>query len=263
MNIRAQCPRPRKSLGQNFLQDRNLARKIVEALRVTSEDRVWEIGPGPGILTAFLLQAAPASLTLLEKDAYWAARLRDETAGASLSSAPMVLTGDALKQNWRDCAAPFKVIGNLPYNIASPLMWKLLSEAGGLSRAVFMLQKEVGERVTAAASSGVYGALSVWIQLFCRPRLEFIVPPQVFRPRPKVYSAVLSFDPLPSELRPARPEALSSLLKLLFQQRRKQVGVILRARGLDPELPQRCGIDPACRPENISPAQYKELSEIF
>jgi 16S rRNA (adenine1518-N6/adenine1519-N6)-dimethyltransferase len=142
-------------------------------------------------------------------------------------------------------------------------MWDLFSLAGGLRRAVFMVQKEVALRVVASPASGRYGALSVWIQSFCRPRLEFLVPPQVFRPKPKVWSAVLSFEPLAPGSLPSHPEVLSYLLKIFFQQRRKQIGVIWRRRGYDPALLTRCGLTLSARPEELFPACYKELSDIF
>ncbi|MDR2050785.1 MAG: 16S rRNA (adenine(1518)-N(6)/adenine(1519)-N(6))-dimethyltransferase RsmA [Deltaproteobacteria bacterium] len=255
-------PEAKKSLGQNFLQDCNLARKIVERLQIEPEDQVWEIGPGPGMLTGFLIRAAPAALTLLEKDIYWSAIRRAEGEKQSALSLT-VITGDALRQDWAALKDPFKIIGNLPYNIASPLMWNLFSRARGLRRAVFMVQKEVALRVIAPPACGQYGSLSIWLQSFCRPRLEFMVPPQVFRPRPKVWSAVLSFEPLSQGSLPAHPEALSYLLKIFFQQRRKQIGVIFRRQGHDPALLTKCGIALSARPEELSPVCYKELSDIF
>jgi 16S rRNA (adenine1518-N6/adenine1519-N6)-dimethyltransferase len=210
-------------------------------------------------LTGFLLEAAPAALILVEKDRYWA---RTRQAGG-VSPAVTVIEGDALDQPWEDYAAPCKIIGNLPYNIASPLMWDIFSRATGLELAVFMIQKEVGLRLTAAPACKDYGALSVWVRSFCRPRLEFLAPPQAFNPRPRVWSAVLSFHPLPAAERPGRPECLSYLLKMFFQQRRKQLGVILRRRGHDPAVLERCGITPRDRPENLTPEQYKLLSDQF
>ena len=254
-------PRAKKSLGQNFLQDKNIARKIVDAVQIGSGDRVIEIGPGPGMLTSFILKAGPAELTLIEKDDYLARERADE---AALQPVPVtVLNTDALKIDWSAYSAPCKVCGNLPYNVASPLMWDIVSQAGGLVRAVFMIQKEVGERICAKPSTSAYGALSVWMQSFCVPRLEFIVPPQVFKPRPKVHSAVLSFTPLPPEERVQKPAVLSYILKMFFQQRRKQLGGILRSNGYEDAILEPHGINPMERPENLSVAQYKALAENF
>lgn len=254
-------PKAKKSLGQNFLQDKNIARKIVDALQISPEDKVLEIGPGPGMLTGFILEAAPASLTLVEKDNYWAGVRREESASGSVPVT--VITGDALKQNWASYNSPVKIIGNLPYNVASPLMWDIVSQAGGLQRAVFMVQKEVAQRVAALPSTSAYGALSVWMQCFCVPVMEFVVPPQVFHPRPKVWSAVISLVPRRPDEQPQRPDALSIILKMFFQKRRKQLGTIMRSAGYDPELLLKCDINPASRPENLAPETYKRLSEFF
>lgn len=260
-----QEPKAKKSLGQNFLQDKNIARKIVEALQIARQDEVIEIGPGPGMLTRFILEERPASLTLLEKDndmsRVWNEAFAD---GRSEQGVPArVLNMDALRFDWASLSNPVKIIGNLPYNVASPLMWDIVRLAPGLRRAVFMVQKEVGERLCAVPSTGAYGALSVWVQSFARPRFEFTVPPQVFRPRPKVHSAVISFEPLPLEERVKRPEVLSFLLKMFFQQRRKQMGGILKSHGYSPELLEEQGISPCDRPESLFVDQFKALSDKF
>lgn len=254
-------PKAKKSLGQNFLQDKNIARKIVKAIQIGPSDQIIEIGPGPGMLTGFILDAGPAELTLIEKDNYLAQNRSDE---AALQLVPVtVLNMDAMKVDWRSYTAPCKVCGNLPYNVASPLMWDIVSRATGLTRAVFMIQKEVGERLCAKPSTSAYGALSIWVQSFCNVELQFLVPPQVFKPCPKIYSAVVSFAPLPAAERPQKPEVLSYLLKMFFQQRRKQLGGILRAHGYDTSALEVHGINPMDRPENLSVAQYKALAQIF
>lgn len=249
------APRAKKSLGQNFLQDANIARKIVAALHAGPEDYVVEIGPGPGALTRILLERPPATLVLVEKDRHYAAE-RMADGGAA------VLTADALDMAWERFPAPWKCIGNLPYNVASPLMWELFSRAAGLSRAVFMIQKEVGLRIAAGPGASAYGALSVWIQSFATPKLEFIVPPHVFRPRPKVDSAVLSFVPLSAAARCGdfEPGALSATLKACFQQRRKQLGSIAKSLGKSAALLEELGIAPTLRPENLSVAEFHRLS---
>ena len=257
-----QPPPARKSLGQHFLRDEGVARRIVRLLHLDSEDLVVEVGPGPGMLTGLLRDAFPASLILVEKDPYWAEIRRAEAADRPFPPVS-VITVDALRHDWSSYASPCKIIGNLPYNIASPLMWDLFSMAGGLRLAVFMVQKEVGLRLTAAPGGKSYGALSAWVRNFCNPRLEFLVPPQVFIPKPKVWSAVLSFFPLPPEERPAKPESLAYLLRIFFQQRRKQLGVILRGHGHTVSALEECGINPADRPEALFPEQFKRLSDFF
>lgn len=280
--------RAKKSLGQNFLQDANIARKIVRTLDIGPQDSVLEIGPGPGALTSIILDAEPRRLVLVEKDTYWAGermRLDGPRRGVDSQEPLMfpgsgalampedglppdgrfsVLVADALSIPWKRFSTPWKFIGNLPYNVASPLMWEIFSRAGGLQKAVFMVQKEVGQRIVAKPSTSAYGALSVWIQSFVAPTMEFIVPPQVFRPRPKVDSAVLSFLPLQrkgAEDRPAFPPgALAATLHFCFQRRRKQLGGIVKAAGGPEGWSEELDIDPTLRPEALSVEIFHKLA---
>lgn len=253
--------RAKKSLGQNFLQDRNIARKIVDALAISGEDRVLEIGPGPGALTSIIAAQKPAHLLLVEKDGAFAEERRNALYEGTL---PEVLCADALTLVWEDFTSPWKCIGNLPYNIASPLMWELFSRSRHLVRAVFMIQKEVGQRITAQPGTSSYGALSVWLQTFTRPKMEFIVPPQVFIPRPKVDSAVLSFAPREDVPEDGEREALASLLHKTFQQRRKQLGTIFKgSRITERALPPGSGIDFTLRPERLTPEQFLVLAKVW
>jgi 16S rRNA (adenine1518-N6/adenine1519-N6)-dimethyltransferase len=157
---------------------------------------------------------------------------------------------------------PWKIIGNLPYNVASPLLWDIASQAGGLQRAVCMVQKEVALRIIASSDTKQYGALSVWLQSFLRPQLVLTLGPGAFTPPPKVDSAVVAFDPLPPAQRAPRPEALASLLKICFQNRRKQLGSIFRMHRQEYALPilRELAIDPQSRPEHLAPKLFQELS---
>lgn len=248
-------PRAKKSLGQNFLRDKNIARKIVEALEIAPEDSVLEIGPGPGALTGFILERKPGRLVLVEKDSHWAVERMRQGQG-TLSA----VLADALTMPWERFSGRWKFIGNLPYNVASPLMWDIFSRVPGLVRAVFMIQKEVGQRLTAGPDTSAYGALSVWVQSFVVPKAEFYVPPQVFHPRPKVDSAVLSFAPLGPGGGDFSPPALAAALKACFQMRRKQLGTIVRAAGKSSGVLEELGIDPRLRPENLSVATFHRLA---
>lgn len=251
---------PKRSLGQNFLTDANIARKIVDALDIRPGDNVLEIGPGRGALTRHILDRQPGRFRVLEKDDELADRLAAEHPEVE------IVRGDALRHPWEELAAAeqWKVVGNLPYNIASPLIWDLVSR-GSFARAVFMVQLEAGQRLAAKSGGRDYGALSVWVQSHARVELLFKVPPQVFFPRPKVNSAVLRFflqepRPLPDEA-----AALSTTLKLCFQQRRKQLGSILKSKGIPmyAELISRLGIDPAARPETLEPERFQALAKIL
>lgn len=260
-------PPAKRSLGQNYLRDPEVTRRIVAALKAEPGDSLIEIGPGPGALTGHLLAGAPERLVLVEKDHAWAFARR-ETLREFPGVSGGVILADALELAWERARGPWKIIGNLPYNVASPLMWEIFSRAG-FSRAVFMIQKEVGERIAASPGSRAYGALSVWLQSFARPQLECIVPPQAFYPRPKVYSAVLSFTPLSREGTgslpppPALKPVLANLIRRCFQQRRKQLGTILREARGEAGLWEKSGIDPVLRPENLSPGDFLRLALVF
>lgn len=265
--------RAKKSLGQNFLQDENIARKIVQALDIRADDRVMEIGPGPGALTEIILQSEVKSLCLVEKDSYWAGKhaqkfnvlLEKDVEYEDLfdfSGKIKVLEADALQIPWDRLEAKFKIIGNLPYNIASPLMWEIFSRTKFLEKAVFMVQREVAQRLVAEKSNKTYGALSVWVQSFFKPKLEFIVPPHVFHPQPKVHSAVVSFERL-SMVDDFDKVKLSRLLKLCFQARRKQLSTILRSFDGIEKLLKSLDIDPRQRPETLSPKEFQALAEIL
>ncbi len=243
--------RPKKSLGQNFLRDDNISRKIVELVR--SESKIVEIGPGKGALTRFLLESGLA-VTAIEKDRQLVFDLRRRFLELSLVCA------DALFFPWEKIQDR-AIIGNLPYNVASPIIWEVLSRSR-FSQAVFMVQKEVAKRICASPGGKEYGALSVWAQVFSVPEYAFTVSPNVFFPRPKVDSAVVRFRPVRTKV---NRSSLGRALHLLFQKRRKQLGGILRPfwdEDFDAWLLD-CGLKKTSRPENIAPQSFLLLSELF
>lgn len=245
--------RPKRSLGQNFLVDRNLAAKIVAALAVERPDTVIEIGPGRGALCPFVLAAAPRRYFCLELDRDLARPLKLEHPGIG------VVAIDALRFDWTRAAGSL-ILGNLPYNVASPLIWDIAA-SGRFSRAVFMIQREVAGRIAAPPGSKVYGALSAFVQAQATAEYLFTVGPSVFRPRPKVDSAVIRLTP-----RPERPDAaeglkLARLLAICFQQRRKQLQKILRPYwndGLEAALAS-LGLNKHSRPEEVGPEGFRLL----
>ena len=180
------APRAKKSLGQHFLKDAKTSARIVDLLRIGPEDRVLEIGPGPGAITGIIHERGPAEFRLIEKDSYWAAHHAELERPAP---AVQVLNADALAFPWESLEGPWKIISNLPYNVGSPLMWDIVSRTPDLTRAVFMVQKEVAERLYAKPGTKDYGALSVWIQSYVRVEWGFVVGPGAFNPPPKVDSA--------------------------------------------------------------------------
>lgn len=247
-------PLPKKSLGQHFLVNDDICRRIVNLLELNPDDQILEIGPGPGALTRFLQNAPHKKLLLIEKDVWWA---KERAKSAE------TLEMDALKFDWAELCGRWKLVGNLPYNIASPLIWEILSQCHSYTLAVFMVQKEVGERLCARPDSRLYGALSVWAQCHAHANLKFIVAPGAFRPPPKVDSAVVFFVPLATP--PEYPDKLRSLLNICFQQRRKQVGGIFRRSHQETLLAglNALGIDPHLRPENLSCNDYLNLARFW
>ena len=254
--------RPKRSLGQNFLVDPNMAAKIVATLGIAPGDTVIEIGPGRGALAGPILATRPGAYLALEKDRDLAATLTGRYPEAAVANL------DALRLDWRRLdrlSGDVRLIGNLPYNIASPLLWDLCAGAGRFVRGVFMVQHEVARRLAAGPGGREYGALSAWIGNFARVEYCFKVPPTVFRPRPKVDSAVVAMTPLPPEERPEDPAALNRLLKLLFSARRKQLRGILKQYWGE-ELAgyfASAGLSERDRPENASPHVLLGLSRLL
>lgn len=253
--------RAKKSLGQNFLQDQNVCRRIVDAIRIEPDDVIIEIGPGQGAITRFIHEARPAKYTVLEMDDELAARLDEDYPDIE------VIRTDALKFDWESLnnLPSCKVVGNLPYNVGSKLIWDIVSRVKSMTKAVFMVQHEVALRLTAEPDGKAYGGLTAWVNNFADTRYLFKVPPTVFKPRPKVDSAVVSFTPLPHERWPEDPEALSRLIKMLFQMRRKQLSTILKKEWNNTieKWFEENGVSPKARPENLTPSQFLGLSKLI
>ncbi len=259
--------RPKRSLGQNFLVDPNLQRAIVRALDVQATDEVLEIGPGTGALTRHLV-GLPRRLVLVELDQELASRLAEE-----LGDRPDVtmVQGDILKtdiaQLTGDVSA-LKVIGNIPYNRTSPIVFRLL-ERPRPAEIVVMVQKEVGERMVAAPGSRIYGALSVGVQTVARVERILRVRRTAFRPVPRVDSVVLRIRPYhPPRFSASREEAVRVLTRAAFQRRRKQFQRTLRddpayrlERWAVKEVEARSGLDLTLRPEAFAPDGFVLLAE--
>lgn len=252
-------PVPRRRFGQHFLSDPRILARIADAVGATRDDTVLEIGPGPGGLTAALLERA-GRVIAIEKDRDLAARLR-----AQLPTLDLV-EGDALDIDWHTLAGPGVIIaGNIPYNITSPLLDKALAPPRP-RRVVFLVQKEVADRVSAPPGSDAYGALSVGIQAVATGERLFTVPAGAFTPRPKVDSAVLRLTPRDAPLVP--DDLLSSFRRVvvgLFGFRRKQLARGLREfTGFDPARAQavleRAEVGAALRPEVLDPAAFYRLT---
>jgi 16S rRNA (adenine1518-N6/adenine1519-N6)-dimethyltransferase len=251
-------PRAKRRLGQHFLTDPRILRRIADALGATDADTVLEIGPGPGGLTE-ALAARAGRLIAIEKDADLVPALRARVPDAT------VVEADALEADWHALAGPeWLVAGNIPYNITSPLIDKALAPPRP-ARIVFLVQKEVADRVGAAPGGEAYGALSVGVQAVARAERLFIVPAGAFRPRPKVDSAVLRLTPLAEPIvANEEVEPFRRLVVGLFGFRRKQLGRGLRElTGWEAERVEAAlalaGIDASGRPETVSPAAFAAL----
>ena len=255
-------PRAKRRLGQHFLSDRRILERIADALGATAADTVLEIGPGPGGLTE-ALAARAGRLVAIEKDADLLPALAARVPGA------VVVGADALEADWHALAGPdFLVAGNIPYNITSPLIGKAL-EPPRPRRIVFLVQKEVADRVVALPGGEAYGALGVGVQAVARTERLFTVPAGAFTPRPKVDSAVLRLTPLAQPLvADAEVEPFRRLVVGLFGFRRKQMLRGLRElTGWDAARVEavlsRAGIELRVRPETVAPTQFVSLLRVL
>jgi 16S rRNA (adenine1518-N6/adenine1519-N6)-dimethyltransferase len=254
-------PPIRKSLGQHFLNDRRILQRIVDALELTGAETVIEIGPGRGSLTELLVPAA-GRLILFEYDRALSAKLRERYAG---SPAVTVIEADVLTVNLGEIAGgPYRLVGNVPYYITTPILFHAL-QAPRPDRAVYLVQREVAERIVAAPGSDDYGALSVNVQAVAHARLLFRVAPGSFLPPPKVESAAVAIDPRPDPLiTPEEETTFRRVVRDAFGMRRKQMRRVLRELlDIDAEhasaLLASSGIDPAVRPETLSPEDFARV----
>ncbi len=249
----------RRRFGQNFLTDGNTIARILTAIAPAAADHIVEIGPGQGALTAPLLDSG-CQLSVVEIDRDLAAQLRLRFAAAATFR---LIEGDALKLDYATLQpAPLRIVGNLPYNISTPLLFHILRSRALVRDMHFMLQKEVVDRMVATPGGRDYGRLSVAIALRCRCTRLLSVPPGAFVPAPKVDSAVVRLEPFQSdESAPAwQPAQLDRVLLAAFSARRKTLRNALKSV-IDADTLCRLDIDPTLRPEQIHPAQFAAIAE--
>ena len=234
--------RPRKRFGQHFLHEKGVLEKLLDAIQPAATDFIVEIGPGEGALTEYL--KGVQALHLIELDRDLAARLTEQFPQATIH------TGDALEFDFTQFPAGMRIVGNLPYNVSTPLLFHLARFAPQVRDMHFMLQLEVVDRMVAAPSTSAYGRLSVSLQAKFRMKKLFKVAKGAFRPPPKVESAVVRMEPLDWQL-----PIDENLLRRAFSARRKTL------RNALPDVDfEAAGIDPKLRPENLSPEDYARLS---
>mgnify|MGYP000918389265 CR=1 FL=1 len=244
---------PKKHLGQHFLTDKNIARKITELISDESLP-LLEIGPGTGVLTQFLAPRFQSNLHLVEIDSESVAFLKEKfpTLVANIHHC------DFLETNLLDiCPSPFRVVGNFPYNISSPILFKIIENRESIPMVVGMFQKEVAERIAAKPNNKQYGILSVWTQLFYKVNYCFTVPEHLFFPPPTVKSGVITLTRIHRDLNNLPPEFILQVIKTAFNQRRKTLRNSLKSINVkEIDLPEF-----SKRPEQLCVEDFIQLAE--
>ena len=249
---------PRKRFGQNFLTDQNVLSEIIRVIAPSAADTMVEIGPGQGAMTALLL-AQLSRLQVVELDRDLVTLLQKKFSSDKL----IIHSGDALQFDFgalQPAQGKLRIVGNLPYNISSPLLFHLAQYAQQVEDQHFMLQKEVVQRMVAPPGGKDYGRLSVMLQWRYQMEMLFIVPPSAFDPPPKVDSAIVRMRPIESPLA-CEQARLEQVVTQAFSQRRKVIRNSLGGLFTEQQL-ITAGIDPQARPETISLEQYMALTHL-
>ncbi|STY93822.1 16S rRNA (adenine(1518)-N(6)/adenine(1519)-N(6))-dimethyltransferase RsmA [Moraxella bovis] len=261
---------PRKRFGQNFLHDTGIIRQIVDSVRLSRTDNLLEIGPGLGALTEPLL-AEVDGMTVIELDRDLANGLKINI-GANSHPDFTIINDNAMHIDYHELAkqvgrGAFRVVGNLPYNISTPILFRLLEFSDVITDMHFMLQKEVVERITAEPNTKAYGRLSVIMQYHCTANYLLTVPNGAFNPPPKVTSAVFRLTPFKVKPLQAQDEKLfADVVRETFNHRRKTLRAIFKSVSMLPTLDDedfaKADIDPQARPETLSVADFVRLSDV-
>ena len=250
----------RKRFGQNFLTDKYVLDQIIDAIGPEAGQTMVEIGPGLAAMTALLLQHLP-HMHVVELDRDLVTRLENNFPREKLT----IHSGDALKFDYASIPVPegqkLRIVGNLPYNISSPLLFHLADFAEQIEDQHFMLQKEVVERMVAEPGTKAYGRLSVMLQWRYDMSLMFIVPPTAFDPPPRVESAIVRMIPVAHKLA-CDGATLEAVVLKAFSQRRKVIRNCVAGMFTEAQL-VAAGIDPSVRPETVSLEQYVALSNLL
>ncbi len=252
---------PRKRFGQNFLQDQYIIHEIIKCINPQLGQKVIEIGPGLAALTKPLIEAL-GHLDVVELDRNIISFLKENFSQSQLT----IHEGDALKFDFGFGGNPIRVVGNLPYNISTPILF-YLANFTNIQNMTFMLQNEVVERICAKPGTSDYGKLTIMLQYKFKARKLLDVPPESFYPAPKVDSAIVYLEPRNDyDWQSIDEDKLSQIVSQAFNQRRKTIANSLKSLFTTEEL-IACGIDPTCRAENITIEQYlvllqKDLSKL-
>ncbi len=251
--------RPKKHLGQNFLHDPSILRRIVQAAEISSEDTVVEIGPGHGRLTWLLAEKAKRVIAIeLDRELY--EKLRQEEVDKDIE----LVHGNALRYPYEDLPE-FKVVANIPYYITTPIIFRLIESRGNLISITLTVQREVAKRIAAQPGTKDYGVLSIMIQYYAIPELKFIIPKGAFRPVPKVDSALVNM-----KIRKSPPVEVKDekfffrMVKTAFSHRRKTLANALKvlSENIKDEIIM-AGIDPQRRPGTLSIEEFARLADVL
>lgn len=255
--------KPRKSLGQNFLLDPSITRRIARAAGDLTDTAAIEIGAGPGGLTRALLAHGAREVVAVERDPRCVAALRE--LAEAFPGRLQVVEADALKVNVADLApAPRAVIANLPYNIATPLVLRWLKDTTVFTSFTLMFQREVADRMCAAPGCRTYGRLSIATQWSCATKRLFDIPPGAFIPPPKVTSTLIRLTPRAEPLAPADHAVLERVVAAAFGQRRKMLRSSLKSLGGDAlAMLSKAGIEPTARAEEIAIEGFCALARAY
>lgn len=249
--------RAKKRFGQNFLHDMGVIDRIVKCIRVKETDNILEIGPGLGAITKQILPITK-TINVIELDRDIIPKLKFNCDGLGKLN---IMQTDALKVDYSLFAenGALRVVGNLPYNISTPLLFQLFTYLDYIQDMHFMLQKEVVLRMAAKPGSKVYGRLSVMTQSVCDARMLFLVPPESFTPAPKVESAIVYLVPRKEPIKIIDRSLFSTVVTEAFSQRRKTLRNVWRNR-IDVDSLEKLAINPTLRPENVSLEEFVKVS---
>lgn len=251
-------PHPQKRFGQNFLTNKHYAAKIVDSIKISEQDTVLEIGPGRGVLTE-LLNAEKAKIKLaVEIDPQLSEQLKENYSDVE------IIQNDILSFSFEDLSkqskSKIKVVGNIPYNITSPILFHLLDNSSYISQAVLMIQKEVAERLIAQKDSKEYGILSILVNAQAQVLKLFVVDRKNFYPQPKVDSMVIKLEFLKSQSELKNYELFKHIVKSTFNNRRKMLKNSLKKIVNEQELTMIKSVALNLRPENLSIVDYSNLT---
>lgn len=254
----------KKQLGQNFLLDLNLTSRIARTAGDLSDTTVIEVGPGPGGLTRAILAAGAKKLIAVERDTRCIEALSAYLAPAYPEQFE-IIDGDALEQDFEALAPqPRRVMSNLPYNIATPLLigWLkvVAKDPAAFTGFTLMFQKEVADRIAAKPRTKAYGRLSIMSQWLCEVRPEFNIDKRAFTPPPKIMSTVVTLTPRPQPLAPATWDAMETVAQAAFGQRRKMLRQSLKALGINPA---DAGLQETARAEELSVEDFAALAHLL